>query len=240
MPFALLDVANSFYISLQEGVPTSNTDVSTSRISIPNFVNILTFCIRKVNTYSPYIQHAVIPVTQGLQQYELGTDFIEEVSIRYRSYPLVKTNTTDETFLVAAIADYPWQYSIFWPGTASSALPVTGTPYLIVDPPPSETSPGGTPPIFPTFNDPFLMVTYTARIPTDFTISNYTTYVFNLPEEYHPMLSDLCTAYIMSVEGKDKTFENTFKNVAMQIQKINAFILGQAEKSPQIINPTWY
>src|SRR5271165_1540596 len=114
MPFAFLDLANTFYIGLQEGLPTSNTDVSTSRVSIPNLVNILTFVIRKINTYSPFVQHAVIPVTMGLNYYELGTDFIEEVSIRYRSYNLVKTNTTDDTFLVAAIADYPYQYSIFW------------------------------------------------------------------------------------------------------------------------------
>lgn len=196
--------------------------------------------IRKINTYSPAIQHAVIAVTSGLNYYQLGTDFIEETSIRYRSYTLTKTNTTDDTFLVAATADYPWQYDILWPMTSSSALAVTGNPYLIVDPPPSETSPAGTPPIFPTFNDPYLMITYKARIPTDFTTSNYTTYTFNLPEEYHPMLSDLCLAYVMSIEGKDKTFENTFKNVAMQLQKINDFVQSQAEKNPNLPTPNWY
>jgi hypothetical protein len=240
MPFQLLDIANTFFISLQEGVPTSSSDVSTSRISIPNFLNILTMNVRKINKYTPYIQNAIIPVVQGTANYSLGTDFMEEISIRYRSYTLAKTNTTDDTFLVAAIADYPYQYSIWWPGTASSAFPVTGNPLLLVDPPPSETSPGGPPPQIPTFNDPYLMVTYKARIPTDFTTSNYTTYTFQLPEEWHPYLSDLCTAYVMSLEGKDKTFENTFKNIASEIQTVNSFVQSQAEGSPNIINPTWW
>lgn len=240
MPFALLDTANIFYIKLQEGLPTSITDVATSRITIPNFINILTDVIRSLNEISPYVQHAVIAVTSGTRQYTLPTDFIYETSVRYRGWPLNKTTTADKTFLIATTTNYPWQYDILAPGTSSSALAVTGNYYLIIDPTPSETSPVGTPPIFPGPSDPFIMVTYKARIPTDFTTSNYTTYTFELPEEFAPVLADLCVSYVMGLEQKTSIFQQNLLVATQKIKSISRTVATTAELNPgQSLNQWW-
>jgi hypothetical protein len=241
MPFNLNDVANTFYQQLDEAVPTSTSDVTTSRITIASFINTLTYVIRNLNEFSPYIQNAVFKVTSGTRQYQLPTDFIHEISIRYRGFPLKKSNTSDFTFLITAVTSYPWQYSIFYPGNSnSSALAATGNPYLIIDPPPSETSPVGTPPIFPGFNDPYLMVTYHARIPTDFTTSNYTTYIFNLPEEYHPLLADLCSAFVMSNEGKNSIYQQRFTEISKKLSAMNYYVQRFGEKNADTMQNVWW
>lgn len=241
MPFSLSDVLNSYYISLDESVPTSSTDVATSRVSIPNFLNILTYTIRKLNEFSPFTQMAVIPVVNGQRQYKLPTDFITEMSVRYRGFPLRKANTADWTFLITAVTSYPWQYDVILPGTTSSNLGTpTGNYYLLVDPAPSESSPGGTPPIFPGFNDPFILITYQARIPTDFSSTNYSSYIFTLPEEYHPVLAELCTAYTIGLEGKTNMFEQVLKKAGATVKSINnAIVMGIAENSPNQIFNNW-
>ena len=240
--FSLMDVFNMVYISLQEPMPTSATDQTSSRITLPNVLNILTYVIRRLNAVSGFIQHSIIPVTAGIRQYALPAEFIEEYSVKYRGIVLKKAPSIEATMLVATIEFIPYQYTIIWPGTEASALPPTGQPYIILDPAPSETSAAlePNPPMFPSFEDPYLVIFYQARIPTDFNVNNYLTYNFNLPPEVHPLFADLVVAKIMSLEGKTDIFTETFETAVSAIKEINALNQSMAETGPLQVQNWWW
>jgi hypothetical protein len=239
MAFFLQDVLNSFYSRIQEGVPLNALDVTTSRITIPNFIVQLTSVVRSINDFSPFVQHAIISVTLGKQYYQLPSDFITETGVTYRSTRLRRAVSRDPYFMTSTNNSFPYQYDVLWPGTPASALIVTGNPYIIIDPPPPETSPAIVP-VFPGFNDPFLVIFYRARIPTDFSVANYTTYVFNLPDDVATILEDLVVAKIMALEGKANIYQQTFMEAIDKLKRLQSYVQSIGENNPEQIQDYWW
>lgn len=242
MPFALSGLLPTFYFGLKEPVPSSATDTTSSRVPIPAFLSNLNYCIQKLNTMQVYVQCAVIAVTPGQRQYALPADFIRETSVKYRGIPLAPTTSSDALFLSNIGNWFPFQYTIIYPGTSASSVPPTGQPYLILDPPPSENSAQiePNPPPFPSFNDPYVAVFYNAMIPADFTVSNYTSYVFNLPALFQAIFVDLSLAFVARSEGKMDVWNAALQESIANIKEINSYARKIRERFKPQTSQVWF